>query len=188
MPEEQAAGNRPGRPPREPEYALKARLVASSLRRAGVSAGEAEEVAQEAIARSFQRAPNLAAGERPAWLRTVATNIVRDRWRRSRSQDERRPLLLAAAELVASSAEEAALANLEAELLRAALDRLSSDARLVLCLRVLERRSAREVGSLLGRSEEAVRQLQLRALRQLRRLLLESGWQGARTETTGGKR
>jgi RNA polymerase sigma-70 factor (ECF subfamily) len=45
--------------------------------------GEAEEIAQEAFAIAYGRRARVASAESPeAWLRTVAVNLARRRWRR----------------------------------------------------------------------------------------------------------
>lgn len=59
----------------------------------------------------------------------------------------------------------------EARRVRRALAELSEDRRQVLVLRFVDGLSAREIGSVLGRSEGAVRVLQHRALRELARML-----------------
>ena len=59
--------------------------------------------------------------------------------------------------------------------LRWALEQLSNDRRQVVVLRFVDGLSAREIGSVLGRSEAAVRVLQHRALRQLAGLLANGG-------------
>lgn len=59
--------------------------------------------------------------------------------------------------------------------LLAALDRLRPDHRAVLRLRILEGRSTSEVAALTDRSQQAVRQLQVRALAALRVALGEPG-------------
>lgn len=49
---------------------------------------EAQDVVQEAFARALARADGLAGVDNPeAWLRTVAINVVRRRWRRRRLLD-----------------------------------------------------------------------------------------------------
>lgn len=159
----------------EDAYRLETRLVSGGLRRSGVPADEAEEIAQEAMVRSLGRSPTGAA--RAHWLGAVARNIARDRWRRTRTREKKRPLLEADRSPTSRSAEDDALSNYERDLVRSVLRELSPEARLILCLRVLDGRPAREVGVLTGRSEEAVRQIQLRSLRRLRALLAESGWE-----------
>ncbi len=69
---------------------------------------------------------------------------------------------------------EAVAANLEIERVRKALWRLPAEQRLrVIALRFLEERSHEEVAAILGKTAEATRALQHRALEALRRLLIE---------------
>lgn len=70
--------------------------------------------------------------------------------------------------------EELALGRLDSEMIWGCVDTLSAEHREVLLFRVVAGLSAREVGELIGRTEEAVRSLQLRALLALRSLSREA--------------
>ncbi len=70
--------------------------------------------------------------------------------------------------------EELALGRLDSEMVWGCVDALSAEHREVLLFRVVAGLSAREVGELIGRTEEAVRSLQLRALLALRSLSREA--------------
>jgi RNA polymerase sigma-70 factor (ECF subfamily) len=65
--------------------------------------------------------------------------------------------------------------QLEQEMLRTALQKLTPDQQMVLQLRFLEDWSHQEVAELMKKSEEATRALQYRALNALRETLLEMG-------------
>jgi RNA polymerase sigma-70 factor (ECF subfamily) len=69
--------------------------------------------------------------------------------------------------------ERAALQRLEEARVRAALQRLPDDQRRVVLLRILEGWSHEQVAESLGKSIEATRALQYRALAALRRMLIE---------------
>jgi RNA polymerase sigma-70 factor (ECF subfamily) len=69
--------------------------------------------------------------------------------------------------------ERAALQQLEEARVRAALQRLPDDQRRVVLLRILEGWSHEQVAKTLGKSIEATRALQYRALAALRRMLIE---------------
>jgi RNA polymerase sigma-70 factor (ECF subfamily) len=98
-----------------------------------------------------------------AWLMRIAANAVADQWKRSareaRGADDR----------VESSTEP----DLEGIEQRARLFRfvkqLPADQRRVICERFVDQKSICEIAQRLGRSEGAVKQLQFRALQNLRR-------------------
>ena len=124
---------------------------------------------QEVFLRALRRLPDTASDSesfRP-YLVTVARNLLRDRWRRERRVGWAEADLdsLESGEM---APEAAALAAEERSALVAGLARLPAAYQVVLRLRLLEGRSAAEAGKELGRSAEAVRQLQHRALTALR--------------------
>jgi RNA polymerase sigma-70 factor, ECF subfamily len=132
---------------------------------------EAEDLTQEVFARAIGRlstyAPRGARSFRP-YLIGVARNLLADRWRthqRVGAQFALDPAQLAAAD---GDPEAEALAAADRAALVAALARLSALHQRVLRLRLLDGRSASEVGAILERSPDAVRQLQHRALEALR--------------------
>jgi RNA polymerase sigma-70 factor, ECF subfamily len=144
------------------------RLVAGRL----ASRQEAEDVTQEVFLRALRHLDAYRSGSgsfRP-YLIAVARNLLRDRWRSERRVGwaDADPDSLATGE---RGPEAAALAAEERAALAAGLARLSPAYRSVLRLRLLEGRSAADTAALLGRSPEAVRQLQHRALVALRAAL-----------------
>ena len=95
-----------------------------------------------------------------AWLLGIAANRLADRWRRAGKQQE----------VPANDQDEAGIdAKVEENLMLFQLvDELPFDQRLVICRRFVDQRSLREVARELGRSEGAIKQLQFRALQNLR--------------------
>jgi RNA polymerase sigma-70 factor (ECF subfamily) len=95
-----------------------------------------------------------------AWLLGIASHLLAHRWQRATTQPE-----------VLSDDLELAAVNEQAErqaLFAQLLDRLPPDQRRVLEGRFFEQRSIRELAQELRRSEGAVKQLQFRALENLR--------------------
>lgn len=94
------------------------------------------------------------------WLLGIARKRLADRWRRN----GKRP------ELALDDTDEAAVeAGLEeAVALFQLVDALPPDQRLVIQRRFVEQKALREIAQELGRSEGAIKQLQFRALQQLR--------------------
>ncbi len=140
-----------------PAYDLETRLVTGSPRPFGAAHGDKAGDGRGGIA-----------GSAPADERAA-------RRRRERRRSETGPGLAQSL----ASARVGTRSSLDARGLLAAISRLQPEARLALRRRLIERRSAREVAELLGKSEEAVRRAELRSLVRLRRELLGAGWESA---------
>ena len=135
---------------------------------------EAEDLTQEVFLRAIRALPQYSDKGAPylAYLLRIASNLAIDRWRAGAA----RVLPLGdLPDIPASGPGPDGLAEEDerrAALLRA-LDKLEPQHRTVLRLRILEGRSASEVGRLTNRSAAAVRQLNVRALAALRAALTE---------------
>jgi RNA polymerase sigma-70 factor (ECF subfamily) len=128
---------------------------------------EAEDLTQEAFARVLPRLASFESiGSLRAYLSQVARNLVRDRWRRRRFVDPHTEV--ADHPIEGPGPEALALAGIEGEMLHSALERLPEDYRTVLRLRLSDGLSSAETAARMRRSDAAVRQLQHRALVQLR--------------------
>ncbi len=137
------------------------------------------DLAEDCVAETFSRflrvtrdSPSTMDNVR-AYLYRVAHNWVTDHYRRQ-------PLPPLSLEADVHSDPEANPSHLvadqiEREQVRAALLRLPADQRQVIELRFLEQWSHEEVAATIGKSVEATRALQHRALGALRRMLLEAG-------------
>jgi RNA polymerase sigma-70 factor, ECF subfamily len=150
------------------------RPVYRTFARFGFSPAEAEDLTQEVFLRAIRSLPRFE--DRgvpfPAYLRQIARNLARDRWRAC----SRSPLPtgdIPDRALTDPGPEGLAIDAARRESLLAALDLLSADHRLVLRLRILEGRRTSEVAELTHRSQAAVRQLQVRALAALRSALAD---------------
>lgn len=96
-----------------------------------------------------------------AWLLQIARNALAERWQRA-ARERAAP----APEL--DDAEDAQQALDRRAMLSALVGRLPADQQRVIIERFIEQKSIREVARALGRTEGAVKQLQLRALESLR--------------------
>lgn len=150
------------------------RLVSASV----TDATEAEELTQEVFARAIASLPRFRYVGVPfrSYLAQIARNLLRDRWR----QAQARPTVGREDEIPDRPAPEPepeaiVLAADERYLLVAALGRLPRRCREVLYLRILEGRTAAEIGVEWGRTPEAVRQIQHRALLALRSEMSSGG-------------
>ncbi|MGH9732165.1 MAG: RNA polymerase sigma factor [Candidatus Acidiferrales bacterium] len=95
-----------------------------------------------------------------AWLLRIASNAIADRWRDA-SRERGNPSQEASEEADFTEADE------RARLFRLVKD-LPTDQRLVIEMRFAEEKSIREIAQTIGRTEGAVKQLQFRAIRNLR--------------------
>ncbi|MHB1777174.1 MAG: RNA polymerase sigma factor [Acidimicrobiales bacterium] len=141
---------------------------------------EAEEVTQEVFARAIASLPRFVVTDAPfqAYLAQIARNLLRDRWRREQS----RPALeqdVPDGPAAGPAPEAAVLAADDRQVLLNAIRHLPPRYREVLRLRVIEGRTAAEIGAEWGRSPEAVRQIQHRAVLALRGEMAAGGWGAA---------
>jgi RNA polymerase sigma-70 factor, ECF subfamily len=140
-----------------------ARPLRAYLRRVTGDAAAADDVLQETYIRVLRRAEPVA----PPFLWRVATNIVRDRWRRSRRERE-------GLQRLGREPAGAAPAGADERVARA-LAQLKPQARALLWLAHVEGRSHAEIGEILGLRAASVRVLLFRARRAAARRLREEG-------------
>lgn len=153
-------------------YREVAPVVLRYLRARG--APEAEDLLGEVMLKVVRKLPGFVGGEPEfrAWVLTIARNRLIDEGRRSaRRRVEPAPdeLLLRSAPV--GDAEQDALRALTTQRVRSVLDRLSTDQRDVLLLRILGRLTIEEVARVLGKRPGAVKALQVRGLAALRRAI-----------------
>lgn len=135
----------------------------------------AEDLTQDTFMRLFESLPRFTetASQPLAYLYTIARNATIDfhkKKKSSRLDEEEAPLI---PDEDAVSPEHAAGVSLDSKRALAALAHLSEVDRDVITLRIMGDFSAREVAEKIGKSEEAIRQIQSRALKKLRVLLRE---------------
>jgi RNA polymerase sigma-70 factor (ECF subfamily) len=135
---------------------------------------EAQDLTQEVFLRALRSLDRYRVTGAPfsAYLATIARNRLRDGWRSRRPP----PVALDHAVVLPDldvGPEAAAIATDERQRLHAALGHLPADYQTVIRLRILDGLSAADVGQIMGRSPDAIRQLQRRALVALRAALSE---------------
>jgi len=142
----------------------------------------AEELAAEVFATAlaaFQK------GTEPrqvgSWLVGIADHMASRFWRHKRVEGA----VVEAGPVVEEDPEELALGRLEGEVLWKCMDALSPEHRKVLLLRIVAGLSAREVGEIMEKTEEAIRSLQFRALAALRQLWKEAEVRDGRPRAAG---
>ena len=123
---------------------------------------EAEDLTSEVFHKALAGLPRYAWRGLPfiAWLLGIAANLLADRWQRASRMQE----------VAADDLEEVGVAD-DVErraMLYQLVDALPDDQRRVILWRFVGQKSLREMAAEMGRSEGAIKQLQLRALQNLR--------------------
>jgi RNA polymerase sigma-70 factor (ECF subfamily) len=113
-----------------------------------------------------------------AWLMTIARNLCTDHFKAGRTRLELTTEDMGAHDDATEGPENEVLAGLTNEVLLDGLRRLSDEQRDCLIMRFLQGLSIAETAEVLGRSEGAVKQLQLRGVRNLAKLI-PAGWRDA---------
>ncbi len=108
-----------------------------------------------------------------AWLMTIARNLATDHFKAGRTRLEQTTEDMAAHDDATEGPEDAVMAGLTNEILVEALRELPDEQRDCLVMRFLQGMSIAETAAVLDRSEGAVKQLQLRGVRNLAKLMPE---------------
>lgn len=135
----------------------------------------AEDLTSETFARglrSIQRF-NWQGKDFGAWLTTIARNLVADHFKSSRSRLEVVTEVIPEGRTTVASPEEDALSLISNELLYEAVNQLPKEQRDCVLMRFIQGLSIAQTAASLGRSEGAVKQLQLRAIRGLSKIVTE---------------
>ncbi len=106
-----------------------------------------------------------------AWLMTIARNLCTDHFKAGRTRLEMTTEDMSAHDDATDGPETEVLASLTNELLLEALQQLPPEQRDCLVMRFLQGMSIAETAEVLGRSDGAVKQLQLRGVRNLAKLM-----------------
>jgi RNA polymerase sigma-70 factor (ECF subfamily) len=108
-----------------------------------------------------------------AWLMTIARNLATDHFKAGRTRLEYATEDMGAHDSVTEGPEDSVLASLTNDALLGALKELPTEQQECLVMRFLQGLSIAETAKVLGRSDGAVKQLQLRGVRNLAKLLPE---------------
>jgi RNA polymerase sigma-70 factor, ECF subfamily len=143
-----------------------------------------QSLAEDLTSETFLRALRNMSGFRwqgkdfGAWLMTIARNLCTDHFKAGRTRLEMTTEDMGAHDDATEGPESAVLASLTNEVLLDGLRQLSDEQRDCLIMRFLQGLSIAETAEVLGRSEGAVKQLQLRGVRNLAKLV-PAGWRDA---------
>ena len=143
-----------------------------------------QTLAEDLTSETFLRALRNMSGFRwqgkdfGAWLMTIARNLCADHYKAGRTRLEQTTDDMGVHDDATEGPENAVLAGLTNEVLLDGLRQLSEEQRDCLIMRFLQGLSIAETAEVLGRSEGAVKQLQLRGVRNLAKLI-PTGWRDA---------
>jgi len=145
---------------------------------------EAEDLTAEVFRKALASLPRFKWRGAPfaAWLFRIASNMIADRSKRVAKEmwlDEAGATARGSSSQISKGSDTSQQEDLEDSERRALLfrlvDELAEDQGRVLVMRFAEEKSIREIAAALGRSEGAVKQLQFRALENLRKKLHPRG-------------
>ena len=138
-----------------------------------------QTLAEDLTSETFLRALRNMSGFRwqgkdfGAWLMTIARNLCTDHFKAGRTRLESTTEDMTTLDTTTEGPEGAVLASLTNEALLEALSQLPTEQRECLVMRFLQGLSIAETADVLGRSAGAVKQLQLRGVRNLAKILPE---------------
>jgi RNA polymerase sigma-70 factor (ECF subfamily) len=136
-----------------------------------------QALAEDLTSETFFRALRSMAGFRwqgkdfGAWLMTIARNLATDHFKAGRTRLELTTEDMGLHDDATEGPEDTVLTSLTNETLLKALTRLPDEQRDCLVMRFLQGMSIAETAAVLGRSDGAVKQLQLRGVRNLAKLM-----------------
>ncbi|MEI2711977.1 MAG: sigma-70 family RNA polymerase sigma factor [Nocardioides sp.] len=135
----------------------------------------AEDLTSETFFRALRRMNSFTwqGKDFGAWLMTIARNLATDHFKSGRNRLESVTEDMSVHDDVAEGPETEVIASLTNEVLLKALAELSEDQRDCLVMRFLQGLSIAETADALAKSQGAVKQLQLRAVRNLAKALPE---------------
>lgn len=127
---------------------------------------EAEDITQETYTRTLRNFSSPDNLPNDGYLRTVALNLIRDRWRHMKIRGTHVPLEedMFSSDSVTDSVETQTL-------VQHLMEKLSEDHRTVLQLRIIQGYSRSDTANHMGRTEDSVRGLQYRAIQSLKSLI-----------------
>jgi RNA polymerase sigma-70 factor (ECF subfamily) len=108
-----------------------------------------------------------------AWLTTIARNLIADHFKSSRARLEIVAETIPEGKVTVASPEQEVLALISNEMLFEAVNSLPNEQRDCILMRFIQGMSIAQTAAALGRSEGAIKQLQLRAVRSLAKTMPE---------------
>ncbi|MBB5150269.1 RNA polymerase sigma factor [Ureibacillus thermosphaericus] len=136
---------------------------------------ETEDITQETYAKSlgYPKFKEIEPNKCIAFFKTVALNIIKDRWRQNKSRGTN--IDIASIAPIENAVEDLSDITNEQLLIKSSLEQLNEDQGKVIELRILKGFSVSETANLLGKSEGNIRVLQYRALKNLATIMKKGG-------------
>lgn len=133
---------------------------------------EAEDITQETYVKALSHIQkgSIEPEKYICFLKTIAMNILRDRWRKNK----RRGMRVGYEEFLNqenTATEDLSEASIQNELIENALKKLNEEQRMVIELRIIKGYSASETAKLMNKKEGTIRVIQYRALQALAAIL-----------------
>lgn len=148
-------------------YAKTSRAVWAYVYRVTGNAADADDIVQEAFCRLLRVGPEAAEEEWRRYLYKIASNLVVDRWRQSKRQQQDEPAPVFAAPPQSGRGDDEDVARTFAK--------LTSRERALLWLAYVEEESHEEIAASLGLGRRSIKVLLFRARLRLRDLLKSQG-------------
>lgn len=132
---------------------------------------EAEDITQETYVRALSHLQNskVKIEKYAGFLKTVSLNILRDKWRKKRSEGSN--IDLEAINPMEVSVEDTTEASAQKALIRNALNSLNEEQRAIIELRIIKGYSTAECARIMNKKEGTIRVIQYRALKILAEIL-----------------
>ncbi|WP_042461851.1 RNA polymerase sigma factor [Neobacillus dielmonensis] len=131
---------------------------------------EAEDITQETFIRAIRAEERYKEDVNvPALLKTIARNIIIDRWRKKQRTED--PLPLEPEQLLVDIGNDLGKVLEQKEQVAYALSLLNEEQRKIIVLRLLQDLTIKETAALLGRSESYVKVTQFRAIQKIKDLV-----------------
>lgn len=127
---------------------------------------DAEDLTEVVFFKAWKALGNFRGNKIQAWLYMIARNAVLDYQKSKKAIKLDQEL-----EDQSRSLEESLIVRTEIERLKKGLNHLTAEQKEVVTMRFIENLSHKEIGKIIGRKEEAVRAIQYRALRRLKKML-----------------
>lgn len=139
---------------------------------------EAEDITQETYVKAFSymQKGSIEPEKYINFLKTVALNVLRDRWRKNKRLETRESLNnFETIDLEKSTMEDLAETSVRRALIENALKMLGEEQQTVIELRIIKGYSTAETARIMNKKEGAVRVMQYRALKALAAILKGNG-------------
>lgn len=135
---------------------------------------EAEDITQETYIKSlsYPKFNNIKFNEYIAFFKTVALNLIRDRWRKNKIRGTN--INLDSIAYSKASVNDISDITDQQLFIKSSLDKLNEQQRKVIELRIIEGYSVSETAELMGKKEGNIRVLQYRALKNLVNIMNEN--------------